>query len=57
MKFKIKDKPKNTEWHKVFAWKPRRMENGDYIWLESIYRRYRVHMDSGKYIYSEKLPL
>jgi len=31
--------PRFTEWRKIFAWKPRKLINGDKVWLKSIYER------------------
>lgn len=51
MKWKVKDKPKQTDWCKIFAWKPIKTENGYIVWLEYVYKRYKIHMDGGKYVY------
>ena len=52
MKWKIKDKPKDTSWHKKFIWFwPVKTEDGYKACLQTVWRRYRVHMDSGKYVY------
>ena len=51
MKWKLKIKNKKTEWYKVFAWKPVRTEDNYRVWLESVNKRYKVHMSGGSYVY------
>ena len=31
--------PRYSQWHKVFAWKPRKLSNGKTIWLKFLYKR------------------
>lgn len=55
MKFKVKDKPKNTNWHEVFVfWK--RTEDGYWVILGKVWRKWRVHMATGEYVYRADKP-
>jgi len=56
MKWKTKTKNKTTDWHRVFAWKPTKTEEGMTVFLEKVWKRYKLHMDSGKNVYSIKGP-
>lgn len=51
MKWKTSPKEYNTEWHKVFIWLPTKTQDGYTVMLETVWRKWRVHMDGGKYIY------
>jgi len=54
MKWKTKQKVYDTEWHLVFAWKPIKTEDGFSVFLEKVYRRYKIHLNGGSYIYKLK---
>lgn len=51
MKWKVKDKTKQTDWYKIFTFKPVRTEDGHIVWLEYVHKRYKVHMSGGEYVY------
>ena len=51
MKWKAKPIVRNTEWHKVFAWRPVKTEDGFMVLFEMVSRRYKVNMHSGFYVY------
>lgn len=38
MRWRIKPKPKRTEWHLWFAWFPVPIDQ-QYVWLERVYRK------------------
>ena len=50
MKWKTKPKEVNTNWHKVFVWYVK-TEDGYTVVCETIWRKYKIHMSSGEYIY------
>lgn len=37
---KIWEDPVSTEWRKWFAWRPIRTENREWVWLETVERRW-----------------
>jgi hypothetical protein len=38
MIFRLKER-RPTDWHRWFAWRPVRIDDGRIVWLESVYRR------------------
>lgn len=54
MRWTTKEKIKKTEWFKSFAWRPIKTEEGITVLFEFVYKRYKVHMSGGSYVYSIK---
>lgn len=55
MRIKAKEIVRDTNWHKVFVFWPKRTEDGYHVFLGPAYRRWKVHMSSGKWVYRTEL--
>lgn len=55
MRIKAKEIVRDTNWHKVFVFLPKRTEDGYHVFLGPAYRRWKVHMSSGKWVYRTEL--
>lgn len=51
MKWKTKHKVHSPDWEKVFVFFPKKTQDGYTVMLQYVWRRYKVHYDSGKYVY------
>ena len=51
MKWKVKPKQYNTDWHRFFVVWPRRTEDGYKVCFEMVWRKYKVFADDGKYVF------
>lgn len=55
MKWKTKIKERKMEWHKVFVILPKKTQDGYTVTMQYVWRRWKIHMSSGKYIYTTEL--
>ena len=51
MKWKVEVKTYNTEWHTYFPIWPVKTQEGYNVVFERVYRRWKIHMAGGKFIY------
>lgn len=57
MKWKTKRLSINTEWKQIYIWKwPVKTEDGFTVIFETVWVKYKIHMDGGKYIYNYQMP-
>ena len=51
MKWKTKQKERSMVWEKVFVVLPKKTQEGYTVMLQYVWRRWKMHMSSGKYVY------
>ena len=56
MKWKTKEQIKNTNWHEHFVWWFTKTEDGYTVIFETVWRKWKVHMSDGYYVFRTEKP-
>lgn len=56
MKWKTKEQIKDTNWHEYFVWWFTKTEDGYTVIFETVWRKWKVHMSDGYYVFRTEKP-
>lgn len=55
MKIKRKETCPNMDWHQVFVFWPRKTDDGYIVFFGKVWRRWKLFMSGGSYVYVAEL--